>query len=380
MVIPEMTPAELVSGLEAGKEIHVLDIRTPHQLESGRIDILPADWFHNIPVAELLHEADANAIELDPEKNYAVVCTRGNDSLKVADYLNHHGFHAASVAGGMLSWMSTTLPRELDPPGGLDRLVQFDRVGKGALGYVLISDGEALVIDPPRHTLAYLELVDAADAKVVGVADTHAHADYVSGGPNLALALDAPYCLHPMDAVYPYDGTPGKVRYQPLDVGATIRVGRASVTVEHTPGHTEGSVTFRIGDDAALTGDFIFIESVGRPDLGERTEEWTDVLFQSLERARNRWPGSMRIHPAHYAAASERNEDHTIGRAFGDLRDSNAPLGLSDAQEFSKWVLSRTGEFPEAYRTIKSINVGLHVADETEIDELENGRNECALT
>ena len=75
-----------------------------------------------------------------------VVCGHGNDSRVVADHLNARGYQCRSLAGGIVAWMGLTVPRELDPPPDCDHLIQFDRIGKGALGYVVISDSEALII------------------------------------------------------------------------------------------------------------------------------------------------------------------------------------------------------------------------------------------
>ncbi len=376
---PEMTAEELVAAVEGGDEIHLLDVRAPFRLESGRIDILPEGRFHNIQGSKLLALEDPLASGLDPAKRLAVVCGVGSDSRKIAEYLNGHGFNAASITRGISGWMEATVARELAPPESLDRLVQFDRIGKGALGYVLVSDGHAVILDPPRHTVRYLETIDAASAKLAAVADTHAHADYISGSHLLALLEDVPYRLHPADAVYPYDGTPGRIAYEAVAEGSTIRFGRAELRVVCTPGHTEGSVTYRLGDDLAFTGDFLFVASVGRPDLGGKTDEWTKVLWKSIERAKREWPKGMRVLPAHYASAAERNGDHSVGRTFGELLSTNGPLRMKSEAEFTAWVKSKAGKFPEAYKTIKAINVGLKKVSDLEAEELEAGKNECAL-
>jgi glyoxylase-like metal-dependent hydrolase (beta-lactamase superfamily II) len=377
--VPEMTPAELVGAVEAGEEVHVLDVRAPFRLESGRVDIVPDTDFHNIQGSDLIGMEDVGKAGLDPGKPLLVVCGFGKDSRRIAGYLNENGFEASSLAGGMVAWMNDTVLRELEAPPGLDRFVQLDRIGKGALGYILISGGEALIIDPPRHTVRYLETVDAVGAAVVAIADTHAHADYISGGPTLALALDVPYYLNPEDVVYPYDGTEGRIRYEPAVDGQTIRLGSVELTVVHTPGHTEGSNCYLLDGHSALTGDFLFIRSVGRPDLGGKTEEWTATLWKSLERVRGEWGPDVAIYPAHYSSPAERRQDRSVGGRFGDLPGSNAPLAMADEAEFTAWVKSKAGSFPDAYRKIKAVNVGLLQVDETEAEELEVGRNECAL-
>jgi len=378
--IPEMTPVELVAAIEADHGVHVLDIRAPNRLESGKIDIVAPEHFHNVELSRLLALENLDEVGVERGAKVAVVCSRGNDSKQITRYLNDHGYHAASVHGGMIAWMEAMLPRYLATPPELDRFVQFDRVGKGALCYLLASDGEVLIVDPPRHTVTLIEMVDAAGWNVVGVLDTHAHADYLSGGPVLALALDAPYWLHPKDAVSPYDGARGKVSFSPLEDGQTLSCGRAELTVLSTPGHTEGSVTLRLGDAFALTGDFLFVKSVGRPDLGDRSDEWTPRLWQSLERARRDWPDDLVVYPAHYnASAGERRDDNTIGARFGDLKRINKPLAMATGEEFAAWVRAKQRPFPESYRQIKAVNIGLETIDDVTAEELEAGRNVCAL-
>ena len=116
-----------------------------------------------------------------------------------------------------------------------------------------------------------------------------------------------------------------------------LRVGRCRVRVLHTPGHTEGSVCYVLDDEAALTGDFIFVESIGRPDLAGRTVEWTGDLWQSVETAKHSWPPATIVYPAHYASNGERRNDGVVA-AFNDtvglewlrllhLNDSMHPLG-----------------------------------------------------
>ena len=288
------------------------------------------------------------------------------------------GAQARSLTGGMAAWMTLALPRELPAPSGVDRLVQFDRIGKGALGYVLVSDGEALLIDPPRDASAHLDVVAAAGARVVAVADTHVHADYISGAPALARTLGVPYCLHPADMVYPYDGTPGRIPFHALHDEDAIQVGRMGVRVRHTPGHTEGSVTY-LADGAAFTGDFLLVNAVGRPDLAGKAGQWTPRLWESVTAARTAWPVATMIYPAHYASEGERRPDRSVGAPFGELLATNAALRFADRDAFLAWVAAQAAAFPDAYQLIKAVNVGLATADDRQAEELEVGRNECAL-
>jgi glyoxylase-like metal-dependent hydrolase (beta-lactamase superfamily II) len=374
--IPEIEPAELAKAVEEEQPIQLVDVRAPGRVASGRIDQVPDESFYNIVGSHLVTMQSAEETGLDPSIPVAVVCGHGNSSRQATQFLNQLGFSARSVTGGMAAWMHLAVTRPLDVPPSVDGFLQFDRVGKRALGYVLISDGEALVVDPPRESRAFVSAIADAGATLTAVAETHCHADYISGGPALARRFGVPYYIHPADTTYAYDGTPGTLEYDPLEDGGSFRLGRAEVRCAHTPGHTEGHVTFMV-DDVALTGDFIFVESVGRPDLAGKTDEWSEALWQSLTRATT-WSPNMKIYPAHYGSERERNDDHTIGRPLGEIRDTNEALKLGEA-DFKAWVKSRAGSFPDAYRTIKAVNVGLMQIDEMQADELEVGKNECAI-
>lgn len=374
----EISAAELARTVEAGEPIQVVDVRAAFRLESGRIDLVPESSFHNIVGSQLAKIDDLDGTGIDPRIPVAVVCGKGNDSRVLAAHLNRLGCRARSLSGGMGSWMMLTLERELESTPSLDRLVQLDRIGKGALGYLLVSDGEAIAIDPPRDTSAYLAAAEASDSRIVGVADTHVHADYISGAPDLARELQVPYYLHPADAFYPYDGRPGTIAFTPIEHGQEIAFGRAKLKVAHTPGHTDGSVCYLVDNQAAFTGDFLFIASVGRPDLAGKEQEWTLKQWDSLEMSRE-WSPTLRIYPAHYGSDGERQSDRSVGAPLSEIRQTNSSLGYADREAFVDWVLARKASFPDAYRKIKAVNVGLLPVSDDEATELEVGKNECAL-
>ena len=376
----EVAPRELARRLEAGEELQILDVRAPARLAAGVVSPVPAERFHNVPGSELLAMADPAEAGLSIDRDVIVVCGRGNDSLRVAAWLTVAGYRAKSLAGGMNAWMHMSLPRPLPTPDGFDRLIQFDRPGKGALGYLLVSDGEAMAVDVSMYPEPWLQEAERAGARITAVADTHVHADYISGGPDLAASLGVPWYLHPADMVYPYDGTPGVLPFTPIAAGDEIRLGRGVIRVIHTPGHTEGSVTLIAGDRAALTGDFLFVESVGRPDLAGRTEEWSEQLWASAHAALTRWDEGWLVLPAHYADESERCEDRTVGRELGRLRESNSALRLAaDREKFVYWVNAHEAPAPDAYARMKAINIGLVEVGQAEADLLEAGKNECAI-
>jgi glyoxylase-like metal-dependent hydrolase (beta-lactamase superfamily II) len=376
----EIAPLDLAHRLEADDRIHILDVRAPARLAAGVVSPVPPERFHNIRGSELVAMSDPSAAGLSPEDEVVVVCGRGNDSLRVAAWLTVGGYEARSLAGGITAWMHMSLPRSLPAPDGFDRLFQFDRPGKGALGYLLVSDGEAAAVDVSLYPDPWLVEAERAGARISAVIDTHVHADYISGGPELAASLGVPWYLHASDMVYPYDGTPGILPFTAIAEGDEIPVGRGRIHTLHTPGHTEGSVTLVAGNRAALTGDFLFMESVGRPDLAGRTEEWSEQLWESAHRALVEWDEGWLVLPAHYAEESERCEDRSVGRELGRLRESNEALRrAADREKFVYWVNAHEAPAPEAYPRIKAINLGLIDAGPVEADLLEAGKNECAI-
>jgi glyoxylase-like metal-dependent hydrolase (beta-lactamase superfamily II) len=258
-------------------------------------------------------------------------------------------------------------------------VVQLDRVGKGALSYVLVSDGDAVVVDPGRHVDRYDALLTELRATPAAVVDTHIHADYVSGARAAAARWHVPYFLHPDDAVSPYDHTPGKLTYQALGDGDTIAFGRATLRAAHVPGHTLGSIALLADEGLALTGDFLFVKSVGRPDLAGQSEAWAKLLWDSLERVRQTWPGDLLALPAHYASESERRADRAIAARFDVISATNTAAAIQDQQVFLKWIAEHATNFPDAYRTIKEANLGLVDVSEADAEVLESGPNQCAV-
>ncbi len=377
--VPEITPEELLREIETGGAIQVLDVRAPHRLESGYIDLLPEDRFFNMAGSKIVALDDVAELGIDKDRPVAVVCGHGNSSKNITAFLEERGYLARSVQGGMAAWMNSAYPRPLPAPTGFDHLIQYDRVGKGSLAYLLISDGKALVIDPARNWKMYADRAADLGAKIVAVADTHVHADYISGASDMAKSLKVTYYLHPEDNRHVYEGTPGKLDITPLDDGMQIEIGNGAIAAFHTPGHTLGSTTFLVSEAAAFSGDFLFVTSIGRPDLGGQVDPWSAVLWKSVVRAKETLPADIMIYPAHYSSDSERQDDRSIGAPFEAICQSTAPLRIQTEEEFTGWVKSHVSSFPEAYRKIKVINVGLLDVTPEEAEELEVGKNECAV-
>lgn len=377
--LPQIPPQELAERLDRGESLQVLDVRALEKVERGHISIGSELEFHAHPNSKIFALPDVTELHLDASRPIAVVCGHGNSSKKATAFLRERGYEAYSVIGGMAAWETVYVARRLSPTPSLSHVVQLDRVGKGALSYVLVSDGDAVVVDPGRHVERYDALLDELGATPAAVVDTHIHADYVSGARAAAARWRVPYFLHPDDAVSPYDNRPGKLRYQPLRDGDTIAFGHATLRAAHVPGHTLGSITLLADDGLALTGDFLFVQSVGRPDLAGRSETWAKLLWQSLERARQTWPGDLLVLPAHYASEAERRADRAIAARFDVIVATNAVASIQEEHAFLEWIADHQTTFPNTYRTIKEANLGLADLSDADIEILESGPNQCAI-
>jgi glyoxylase-like metal-dependent hydrolase (beta-lactamase superfamily II) len=377
--LPEIAAVDLATRLDGGEALQLLDIRAPERVAQGRVTYGATLAFRAVAASRLYELPSLAPLGLDPAVPIAVMCGHGNSSQQATRFLRERGFQAYSVTGGMAAWESVYLARRLSPTPSLQHIVQLDRVAKGALSYLLVSDGDAVVIDPGRHIERYDALLTALGATPAAVIDTHLHADYMSGARAAAARWGVPYFLHPADARSPYDNRDGRLTFQPMTEGDTIAFGRATLVVAHVPGHTLGSVALVADEGLALTGDFLFVGSVGRPDLGGQRDAWARLLWQSLERVRHDWPGDLLVLPAHYAGERERRADRSVAARFDVIAATNDALALQEERHFTAWVSALTTPPPESYRTIKLANLGLVELSDAEAEILEFGPNQCAV-
>jgi len=377
--VPLIPAADLARRLDQGERVQLLDIRSAERVAQGRVTLGATLDFRTLPASQLYQLPTLESLRLDPAAPVAVVCGHGNSSTQATRFLRDRGFEAYSVAGGMAAWETVYLPRRLSPTPALEHVIQVDRVGKGALSYLLVSDGDAVVVDPGRHLEPYEALLEDLGATAAAVIDTHMHADYLSGARAAAARWQVPYFVHPDDARSPYDGTEGRFAHQPLTEGDTIAFGRATLIAAHVPGHTLGSTALVADEALALTGDFLFVQSVGRPDLGGQRDAWTARLWDSLERVRREWPGDLLVLPAHYASERERRADRSVAARFDVIAATNEAVAIQDPRAFLAWVTAHTTTPPEAYRTIKLANLGLMDVADADAEILEFGPNMCAI-
>ncbi len=151
----------------------------------------------------------------------------------------------------------------------------------------------------------FIDEAAKAQVKITHVIDTHVHADHYTGGRKLAEMVGAPYCLHENAAHFV------KFPYHKLHDGELLEVGNVIVKVLHTPGHTLDSMCLLVTDKRRgeepwfiLTGDTLFVGSLGRPDLAGREREMAGMLFDSLQSKILTLPNELEIFPGHQAGSA----------------------------------------------------------------------------
>jgi hydroxyacylglutathione hydrolase len=237
--------------------------------------------------------------------------------------------------------------------------------------------GEAIVIDPSRDGGRYMQIAAQERLKLVAAAETHIHADFLSGSRELAEKGLKVYLSDHGGQDWNYrwlDKKTGGGRYDAVLVknGDIIKVGNVELKVVHTPGHTPEHICFEVTDKGGgasdpmgiLTGDFVFVGDLGRPDLLESAAGVTGaadssakLLLESARRFRSQ-PEYLQVWPAHGAGSA-------CGKALGavpqstvgyELRHNNALMAAANPQEFLTEVLSGQPEPPLYFARMKQQN------------------------
>jgi glyoxylase-like metal-dependent hydrolase (beta-lactamase superfamily II) len=356
----------LVSGDELVEELEdpalfLLDVREPDEVAEWQIA-----GAHNIPLDSL----NSRLEEIPPERDIVVVCAKGSRALQGAKLLAEHGRSARVLEGGMGTWGSTYDQVEREFGGAT--IVQIRRRGKGCLSYVVGAGSTAVVIDPSLKIDQYEEVARRHGWTMTHVLDTHLHADHLSGARALAADTGAALWLNPAD--------PFAFSFEPLVDGKSIGLAPgidlrvASVSV---PGHTEGSTMYQLGEYAIFTGDTLFLESVGRPDLADEAVGYAHHLYHSLHDRVLTLSDDILVFPAHYGPGVEVHAHEFVARDLGSLRHSLVPLEL-DEDDFVSWAVANVKDRPGNYRQIVRINAG-QAELKPDGAELELGPNRCAI-
>ena len=239
------------------------------------------------------------------------------------------------------------------------KLIQLELPVLSIYSYMLISDGQALVVDPCRDIFVFLDIAKKEGVKITGVYLSHSHADFVAGHTELVNAVKCPiYQSHISGAKYPF---------KPLKEGSTIRVGKALVKFIETPGHTpDGMCGLVYGPDSpdvpdlVFTGDVLFVGSVGRPDLmgGTTSAAWlASAFFDSWTGKISKLNNGVKIFPAH--GAGSLCGAHLSDRPFSTIgaeKKANPYLQYKKRGEFIAALLQDLPEAPQYFGHNAALN------------------------
>lgn len=235
--------------------------------------------------------------------------------------------------------------------------------GLAQLSY-LIGDkatGRAAVIDPRRDVEVYVELARKHKLKITHALETHIHADFVSGCRELADRTGTAKVYLSVEGGAKYG-----FAHEKLKDGDKIDLGRVLLTAKHTPGHTPEHLSFLAAESnrpdtpfAVFSGDCLFADSVGRPDLlGEdESDKLAKELFRSVRQFYLKLDDAVRVHPGHGAGSPcGANISDRLVTTIGYERKHNKALQIDDEKKFVEFVLFTAPPEPRYYKRMKEVN------------------------
>lgn len=366
-------------GITVDELRDMLDRRQPVTVVDVRPAVERAEWAIpgsvHIDAYDALWAGDEGALDgldLPEDRPVVTVCAAGRTSLMAALLLRKRGNGARSLSGGMKAWSLAWNSVDVPLAGSAAEVVQVRRTGKGCLSYMIGSAGEAAVIDASLPPTVYRQVAEERGWTITNVLDTHVHADHLSRARQLAGEAGAALALPDQDRV----GFESK----PLRDGDVITIGQANLRVVHTPGHTLESTTYVLDESAIFTGDTLFLESVGRPDLeasAEETAERAHLLYASLQ-ALMALPPDTVVLPGHTSSPIAFDQEPvaaTLAKVTGRV-----DLLHFDEGTFVTTILGRIPPTPPNHHLIVQLNEAGLIPELADTIDLEAGANRCAVT
>jgi glyoxylase-like metal-dependent hydrolase (beta-lactamase superfamily II) len=289
--------------------------------------------------------------------------------LTAANLLKQKGYDAYSLQDGMKGW---TLAWNTAYQAFSDfELWQIRRTGKGCLSYIIASGKEAVIVDASLPLQVYAQLVQQHRFSVKYVIETHIHADHISRSKELAAYFHVPLYLP----------VPNKVQFEfsPVKAGTNLPVGFVTLQSIPTPGHTLDSFCYFIENKILITGDTLFTNGVGRPDLKANEEESrtkAKLLYQSLHKLLT-LPDETMVLPAHTSQPAA-FDNALITTTIGEAKKNIALLQCSESA-FVESLLLKIPPTPPNFHFIAEKNIMGNYEGIDAVD-VEAGANRCAIS
>lgn len=358
---------ELRTMLENKERVVVLDVRPKEQREEWQIPgSIHVDAYKRLNAND---PAVLDDIEIPENTKVVTVCSAGRTSQIAANELRKKGIEAYSLEGGMKAWSKAWNVAQKQFTDF--EVLQVRRTGKGCLSYIISSNNEAIIVDASLPATIYEELIHEHGFSVKYVIETHIHADHLSRSKQVADLFTVPLCLP----------VPNKVQFPftPITEASGFTIGAITLKCLPTPGHTLESYSFYVENNILITGDTLFTNGVGRPDLKADPEESrakAGLLYQSLRRLLL-LPDNVLILPAHINKPVN-FDGAVISTTIGEAKKSISLL-QNNENDFVDQLLQKIPDTPANYLSIVEKNVTGNFSEIDSVD-LEAGANRCAVS
>ena len=368
---------EWVTG--EGHDFTLLDVRNNEEFGRFKVEGPHLSKMINVPYIEFieLEEESVAKVEVPKDESVRIVCAKEGSAKFVAEILVNNGWaDVRYLEGGIKTWGNMLAPKLIASQKDY-KLYQFIRPGKASCSYGLIYEGEMVVFDPSRNTDFYQGFAAENGCKLVKTFETHLQADYISGSRQLSLNTGAQIIGHEND----FQGA--AFDYKALDDHEVFRFsnGGPEIKAIHMPGHTPGSTSYLIDNRYLVTGDTVFILSIGRPDLGGKAEEWAKLLYNTLKTKIAELGDDLMILPGHYIEWSEANSEQMFIDTLGSIKQKNSDIyGIEEESEFVKFIKDNMRKQPDEYAEIRKVNAGMLEVDDEDQEIMDLGKNECAAS
>ena len=360
-----------------GEEFLLLDVRVNEEFDRFKVEGPFLSKMVNVPYVEFVEHEDESVAKVPQAKKVRIVCAKEGSAKYVGEILVNHGFEDVRfLEGGIKTWGNMLAPKQVASNDDY-QLFQFIRPGKASCSYGLISNGEMALFDPSRNTDFYQSFAENNGARIIKTFETHLQADYISGSTQIATNIGAHILGHEndfKDATFKYQKIADEQIY-------TFSKGGPEIKALHMPGHTPGSTSYLIDNKYLITGDTVFILSIGRPDLGGKAEEWSKLLYNTLKTKIADLSNDLVILPGHYMDWSEANESQIFSDTLGSIKNKNADIyNIQNEDAFIGFIKNNMRSQPEVYAEIRKVNAGLLEVDAEEQEIMDLGKNECAAS
>ena len=364
---------------EEGHDFTLLDVRNNEEFGRFKVEGPQLSKMINVPYIEFieLEEESVAKVEVPKDESIRIVCAKEGSAKFVGEILAQNGWtDVRYLEGGIKTWGNMLTPKLIVSQNGY-KLYQFIRPGKASCSYGVIFEDELAVFDPSRNTDFYQGFAAENGCKLIKTFETHLQADYISGSRQLSLNTGAQIIGNEND----FQGA--AFEYKAVDDQEVFKFssGGPEIKAIHMPGHTPGSTSYLIDNQYMVSGDTLFILSIGRPDLGGKAEEWAKFLYNTLKTKIAELSDDLVILPGHYIEWSEANSDKIFIDTLGSIKQRNSDIyGIQEEAEFVKFIKDNIRKQPDEYAEIRKVNAGLLDVDDEDQEVMDLGKNECAAS